>query len=468
MDSPAASTTILLSEPLPLSFPSILINPKLKHLSSQLPKNHHRPQKTDPSSADTRPIGKRRLQRVANAQFSSNPHVSRPTSRDYQLWTADPQVKFPTPPPRGYPSSLYIPPAEPIPLDPFSATMGAFNRSLKGVRKNIQRLVGAHPSVEGGPGPVEEILLKIDEQLARWIDSHTVWKTTETDYSRTIVEPTPWPSPAPLRDKPLSEPCSEPSIVEISRSPHMLNWEVRNPFGRYLVHCVARYYGIVSFSRPAASPASEPALPGSQRTVVCMVKAHFPTQRGSRIDGNQSLDTPPTTDLDSELSAPEVLSEDSGALTDGALTDDERPPPHTIPRPSLPPVLPTSIRVDQPAKLLSNHPGLSDPEAADHSSLDSFGEDNDEDERESTASSARDENRAEWTSLGDQQDPNQTITAHSLSCIVQPTPALLHTSATNSPIKNPIPTTTASPLKSSSVKLCIDRPRLGFLEWVRS
>ncbi|OAV92426.1 hypothetical protein PTTG_09959 [Puccinia triticina 1-1 BBBD Race 1] len=92
-----------------------------------------------------------------------------------------------------------------------------------------------------------------------------------------------------------------------------------------------------------------------------MVKAHFPTQRGSQIDGNQSLNTPPTTDLNSELLAPKVLSEDSGALT-----DNERPPPRTIPRASLPPVLLTSIRVDQPAELLSNHPGLSDPKAADH------------------------------------------------------------------------------------------------------
>ncbi|KAH9466646.1 hypothetical protein MJO28_000738 [Puccinia striiformis f. sp. tritici] len=455
-----ASTSIVNPERIPLSFPSILINPKLKHLSNQLPKNH-RHTKTDPSSTDSRPIGKRRLQRVANSQFSFNPHVSRPTTRDYQLWTADSQVKFPTPPPRGFPSSLYIPPAEPIPIDPFSATMGAFNRSLKGVRKNIRRLVGTHPSLEGGPGPVEEMLIKIDERLSSWIDSNTVWKATETDYTRTIVEPNPWPSSGPARHQPLPKLCSEPSIVEVSRSPHMLNWEVQNPFGRFLVHCVARYYGIVSFSRPAPSPISDSDQADPQKTVVCMVKAHFPTRRGSRIDGNQSLDTPPTTDLDSELSAVEVLSEDSGALT-----DDEPPLPNTVVRASLgssPPRIhpvqtstPTRVTITK-SKDQPKSSELVDSDAADHSSLDSFGDDED---RLST-STREENNQVDWTSHVD-QDPNQTITA-----IVPSTPSQDPNLPVNSnALKTPL-STAFSPTKSPA-KISFDYPQLSFLEWVRS
>jgi len=442
--------------PLPLSFPSILVNPKLKHLSNQLPKKN-RTKKTDSNSdGEARPIGKRRQQRVANAQFSSNPHVSRPTTRDYQLWMADPQVKFPTPPPRGYPSSLYIPPAEPIPIDPFSATMGAFNRSLKGVRKNMRRLVGSHVCPTGEPGPLEQILTKIDHRLSSWIDSHTVWKATETDFSRTVVEPNPWPSSAPLRHQPVPEPSSEPSIVEISRSPHMLNWEVGNPFGRYLVHCVARYYGIVSFSRPAASATSDPIHAGSQRTVVCMVKAHFPTRRGSRIDGHQSLDTPPTTDLDSELSAVEVLSEDSGAQT-----DDEPPLSASVAQPSLDAPAPVVHSASTPTRVSRTDTTHVESDAADHSSIDSSGADRDDDDDQESLNSAQ----GEWTSHVEQQDPNQTITARSIS-LLPPTPPHPRNTSDQNLLKPSLPTS-SSAVKPSTTAL-IDPPRLSFLDWVRS
>ncbi|PLW05037.1 hypothetical protein PCASD_25700 [Puccinia coronata f. sp. avenae] len=457
-------------KPLPLSFPSILVNPKLKHISSQLPRNS-RPKKTDPAGAETRPIGRRRQQRVSNAQFSANPHVTRPTTRDYQLWTADAEMKFRTPPPRGYPSSLYIPPAEPIPIDAFSATMGAFNRSLKGVRKNIRRLVGPPPPAGSGPGPVEQILLKIDARLSDWVDSHVVWKATETDFSRTVVDPNPWPCAGPVRHQPVPEPSSDPCIVEISRSPHMLNWEVANPFGRYLVHCVARYYGIVSFSRPAASPDSDPTqTAGSRSTVVCMVKAHFPTRRGSRIDGHQSLDTPPTTDLDSELSAVEVLSEDSGALT-----DDE--PPLRNPAAHSPlcasPLGAHIAQTSTPtrAAILQPKPSFKvsahvDSDAADHSSLDSSGGDNDDDDDDDCElTSPRDPSQVDWTSHVE-QDPNQTITAHSVSAhIPLNTPHHVDTSDDDS-LHLPLPKI-LSPLKPPQ-KASTDHPRLSFLEWVRS
>ncbi|EFP77043.1 uncharacterized protein PGTG_02999 [Puccinia graminis f. sp. tritici CRL 75-36-700-3] len=461
-------------EPLPLSFPAILINPKLKHLSSQLPKNlhQHRPKKSadSPGTDQTRPIGKRRLKRVANAQFSSNPHVSRPTTRDYQLWTADPQAKFPTPPPRGYPSSLYVPPSEPIPIDPFSATMGAFNRSLKGVRKNIRRLVGPDPSPGACPGPVEEILLKIDQRLSAWVDSKTVWKATETDYSRTMVEPNPWPQPAPLRHHPLPEPSAEPSIVEISRSPHMLNWEVPNPFGRYLVHCVARYYGIVSFSRPLPSP-SNPTPSHSQRTVVCMVKAHFPTRRGSRIDGNQSLDTPPTTDLDSELSAVEVLSEDSGAVTDDEPARSSSPSSSPVDNPILPSTTPKPVILahSEDASDPSKDIELVDPEAADHSSLDSFGDHLEDDDDRRSLSTPEENPQLVCSTINhhldpllhddDDQDPNRTLTHLSFSS------GFSNTSPAHLP---PLHSSAPSLAKPQGKSVSTHLPQISFLDWVRS
>lgn len=326
--------------PIPLSFPAILNNPRLKHLHNQPSSSHrHQTKPSDPSDPHHRipPVGRRRQHRFDNARFASNPHIAKPTPRDFQLWQPDPPIRFTTPPPRGYPRSLYVPPVEPMPFDGFSSRMGAFNRSLKGVRRSIRRSLGdldPHPS--STKTRLEEFLSRIDGRLATWIDTRTVWTSSLTDPAPSIIDPGPWPHQDPIkRHQPSHQPAQDPvdprpSILEISRSPYTLKWSVPDRYGRFLVHCVARYYGIVSFS-PHSNPGrssigstttiahDQDADPNSSyppSSIVCMIKAHLPTRRGSRINGHQSPDTPPLTDLDSEHSSAEAFSEGSGAPSD--------------------------------------------------------------------------------------------------------------------------------------------------------
>ncbi|CAH7688841.1 hypothetical protein BY996DRAFT_7192368 [Phakopsora pachyrhizi] len=321
----------LLDESVPLKFPSILINPKLSHLSRQLDFKRRISNNFNLSSSSRTvggikgsldrpgPIGRRRQQRAENANFLSNPHVTRPSARDFQLWESDQDLSFPSPPPIGYESSLLVPSLESIPSDPLSSSMGAFNRSLRGVRRNLRRLINTDPNQE--PGLIESFLIKVDFILSDWVslkpqmffnkplgsndrvdDGKLVESNHRLDQSKLDLIKTITREKGTL----IQDEFSEPLVIELTRSPHMLSWEVPNPFGRYLVHCVARYHRIVSYTRQTNSNDRSGTGVGDHRKVICMVKAHYPTRRGRRVDGYESLDTPPYTDIDSELSGPEA------------------------------------------------------------------------------------------------------------------------------------------------------------------
>lgn len=208
---------------------------------------------------------------------------------------------------------MILPDRETIEVDPPSAAMGSFNRSLKGLRKNIRRILIGPPTLtrtlDGEPrgGRVEELLRIIDHQLSGWTRMGVVWMSEDLDLGLEggrVLDQTLYPDPglaSPRLASATAQEVSQPTIIEITRSPHMLTWDVPDPFARYLVHSVARYYSIVSFTRHVSRSGQTP------QKVVCMVKAHLPTRQGRRrLGGSQALDTPPTTDLGSELSTTEL------------------------------------------------------------------------------------------------------------------------------------------------------------------
>lgn len=78
-----------------------------------------------------------------------------------------------------------------------------------------------------------------------------------------------------------------PSITELSRSPSSLVWLVPSPHGRYLLHVIARFYSLQSFSRPLS-----PLDPTVRVTHILRPQMVRPTA------ANQlGLDTPPGTDM---------------------------------------------------------------------------------------------------------------------------------------------------------------------------
>ena len=99
----------------------------------------------------------------------------------------------------------------------------------------------------GGPG--ETIVETIDAHIRQWLDSTEIFLHPDV------------PVAAPEKGKmilcldPLDsgnegsdDGATSPTITQVSQLPHALIWQAEDPFVRFLVHAVARYYNVVSFS----------------------------------------------------------------------------------------------------------------------------------------------------------------------------------------------------------------------------
>ena len=196
------------------------------------------------------------------AAFASNPHIVPPTRADFA-----PPVPLhhrrvqPTFPQSALPRSIDAPSVE-VPLkDPFSQDSyhGAFSTSLKGTRALLRKR-GRRAEVFVG---------NVDNQLRAWLGG-SGW---------TFAEPSPEPSWSVIDNEMVevdataqlsSDPASRrmpaqhqvrgkvpplpivddrvAAIVELSRSPAHITWAVAEGFERLIVHLLARYYELVSWS----------------------------------------------------------------------------------------------------------------------------------------------------------------------------------------------------------------------------
>lgn len=151
----------------------------------------------------------------------------------------------------------------------------------------------------------------VDVELRSWLEG-AIWLPSDQSHDQRgirVVDATPYEPEA-------GEPS--PSIVEVTRAPHALTWAVPDPFARFLVHCTARFYGIVSFSKVNLS---------GQHIVFLMrhlTAGGGPRQPGSRLAAPSSLATPPTTDFGSGTEDDEIISLGSSiSELEVASTDDE-------------------------------------------------------------------------------------------------------------------------------------------------
>jgi len=160
-----------------------------------------------------------------------------------------------------------IPAAPADRADPFSASShsGAFSTSLKGTRALLRKR-----------GRRSEVLVPaVEEQVRAWLGGayglgdELAWRVvdpTETEHVATNASSSAGPSSSPpqtstasrrmpaqhqlrtaLPPLPVANGCV-PAILEISRSPAHMSWAVPNSFDRLVVHLVARYYELVSWS----------------------------------------------------------------------------------------------------------------------------------------------------------------------------------------------------------------------------
>jgi hypothetical protein len=112
------------------------------------------------------------------------------------------------------------------------------------------------------------------------------------------------------------------AIREVARTPLKLVWKVEDAsdaFARYVIHCCARYYQVVSYSKD---------VNGIRLTYLLRPNVTRPDFSSTK--GN--LETPPTTDLDQSSYS---YLDSSDFTSDHTESEDESQVPSSGPRPSL-------------------------------------------------------------------------------------------------------------------------------------
>jgi len=117
-----------------------------------------------------------------------------------------------------------LPPSVPGTWDPASAVAGLFSLSLKGARRALRARPGA-----------QDIVGVIEEHLCTWLEGGT------------------YPGEDEVMVFPGEKVGGREDVREVNRRAVCLVWVVGKDgtdgaFERYVVHCLARWYGVVSFS----------------------------------------------------------------------------------------------------------------------------------------------------------------------------------------------------------------------------
>ncbi|GAA6009664.1 uncharacterized protein JCM10292_003883 [Rhodotorula paludigena] len=304
------------------------------------------------------PGGKRRKRRWENAQLAGNPHLHRPTRADFSPgpYLKDLTTTF-SPPPSAFSRSTYIsssPASAPSRAALASAAShGQFTMSLRGLRRTLRSSLGvAHGGgAASGGGRTEEVLARMEDELCAWLSlsgripegffhdsvgpfAGSVGSLAQACARGKTLDPTPvddWvapPRPAhpTLPDLPTRSSAAlssdahldppPPTLTELARQPHALVWLAPSPHHRFLLHSLARYYNLSSFSRPLS-----PLEPDIRVTHVLKPQmARGAAGRGAGASAGH--DTPPGTDWTfSSAASSAAESATEGVLSSSSVTE---------------------------------------------------------------------------------------------------------------------------------------------------
>lgn len=348
--------------PIPMTMPSILRNPGISHSnhlsylldrsrgssSSSYPPTSSRTGKPR-SGSNANQLGRRKQRRSENSRLLSNPHAVRPSVTDYRLHSNEIKSTFPSSSSTVSGSKLYN---QPVPAhsnatysepthDPISATQGHFGKSLRDAQKVLKRLEVGNISdamiAENKAGELERFIWLVEREIRLWStdDVHVFPSTSggdrklgrvlldsEFNFTASPMDPSTSQAELPTVDLDMVKPGQEGGqLVEFQRTPNALVWLIHDPFLRLVVHCLARVCKCPSFSK------DDVARPGLRFTwVLNRNPLARRGRRGRRVSVSSSaaaetalnaaelgrpvavqmiaaggmLDTPPTTDFDSQ------------------------------------------------------------------------------------------------------------------------------------------------------------------------
>ncbi|UZJ53566.1 hypothetical protein CBS101457_002886 [Exobasidium rhododendri] len=240
-----------------------------------------------------RGIARRKLRRRENARLSSNPHVVRPSPSDYALQH-----------PNGHKSSFPLPahlqnlrlPSRPVSTrtsssdDASSSAAGRFTMTYADAHYFLAHRVGIRPgqeSLEEQPGVLQAFTKRAEAELQAWLHQD-IFLAPDAQLA----------VPDALVDLNSHDDQRDLRIIQVSKNPHNLVWEIPDAFLRLAVHCLARVLHCPTFSKDGAN--------GRQTWILNPKPGKG--YSGTASMSHSMLDTPPPTDVGTDV-ASEMASE---------------------------------------------------------------------------------------------------------------------------------------------------------------
>lgn len=254
----------------------------------------------------TRGIGRRKLQRKENARLSSNPHVVRPSIKDYSLGHNDRTPSFPLP---NELQSTFQKEShgngKGKEIDHKSDLMGGMTMTFSDAHWFLCNRVGIRPGqIQTNMNPLQQFTKMAEAEIVTWLEQDVFLRPDRKD-AIVLID-----LPATYTDD-IKEATSDNQLLEIQRTPHNLIWSTSDPFKRLTIHCLARVYGCTSFSKDTPGSPSQSA---SRQTWI--LKSRAAQRRQERLSHLTNpvtrhigdLETPPTTDIGTDIGS-ELASE---------------------------------------------------------------------------------------------------------------------------------------------------------------
>jgi hypothetical protein len=221
--------------------------------------------------------------------------------------------------------------------DAASAMQGHFGKSLRDAQRVLKRLEVGNISDEmirtQRAGELERFIWLVDREIRMWAQEEIhILTPGDRKQGRILLDAefnftTPMGAREDVPTVALDEVQRQGQLVEFQRTPNALVWLVHDPFLRLVVHCLARVSRCPSFSK------DDPSRPGLRFTWILNKNPHARRpRRGRRVSVSSSavsaevrpvavgamgvLDTPPTTDFDSQTETESELESDLDSLAE--------------------------------------------------------------------------------------------------------------------------------------------------------
>lgn len=282
-----------------------------------------------------RGIGRRKLQRKENARLSSNPHVVRPSIKDFSLGHNDRTPSFPLPNEvrntfqngNQDQSQRQINFGKAREIDEKSNLMGGMKMTYSDAHWFLCNRVGIRPGQDqesSNMNPLQRFSKMAEAEIVAWLEQDIFLLPDRKDAIVLIDLPSTFSDDS-------QEANLDNRLIEIQRTPHNLIWFTSDPFKRLTVHCLARVYGCTSFSKDVPGSSSQPL---SRQTWILKSRAaqrkqeqRFTHALNPKTKHLGDLETPPTTDIGTDVGselASEIASEVASNIdshSDWAVSD---------------------------------------------------------------------------------------------------------------------------------------------------